>query len=127
MAQDHWWESFETLDDSDYRINDIHFTQGAVLQSRQFSDLDELKTFLENDSPEYTWPPHDRSVWTHLEGDLSRLGEVYQAYQRRYSGEMSFYVAGESNKLYVLLRVGRAGGRRRSEDAPPSVLWAYIP
>jgi hypothetical protein len=115
-----------TLESNDYRIDDIHFTQGGIRRSEEVGDPDQLQQWVENSH----WGSFgaDQAAWTHMEADLPNLRRVYESYRRGgYEGPMSFYVATEPNgNVQVLLRVGRAGDRRRSlEDAPPSVLWKW--
>jgi hypothetical protein len=126
MRRQEWYDSAETLDSNDYRIDNIHFTQGGIRRSEDVGDPDQLQEFAENTH----WATFgaDQAAWTHMEADLPTLRGVYESYRRGgYTGPMSFYVATEPNgNVQVLLRVGGAGDRRRShDDAPPSVLWKW--
>ena len=39
----------ETLDNNDARIDDIHFTQGGIVPSKEVGDLDAFNTYLNTD------------------------------------------------------------------------------
>jgi hypothetical protein len=120
----------EVLDNNDTRIDDIHFApQGEIKRSKEVGELDEFNQYLNTDW--VVWTDQLGRQWDDMVRELPTLRETYESYRRGgYNGPMSFYVAEgvdwAEKKLLVLLRVGKAGDRRRGgEEAPPSVLWTW--
>jgi hypothetical protein len=121
----------QALDANDPIIREIHFTEGDIVKSQLFDDLDAFDTWIRS-SEDYPWES-DRSagVWPTQWLELKEHRWKFQRQWDTYQGELSplsFYVAAQrtrvGNNLLVLLRVGREGDRRRTSEES-SFLWTF--